>query len=737
MHQLTRIKGAALCALTLAALDTQTPALAASALEEVLVTARKRSESLQDTPVSVTALSRETLIQSGMQQLTAIERQTPNLSFTVGTGGGSSTVNAFLRGVGEFDFILTTDPAVGVYLDGVYLSRAFGANLELSDVERIEVLRGPQGTLFGKNSIGGAINVITRRPTGETEAEIKLSTGSRDLRGISLYGQTAISDNLAASASFLQREADGWQRRPGNDAGDIDLATGRVSLAWTPSETFDSTLTADWHRQDQTGYPNVMLTWQDGTTFGDLWNLLNPGNPCCTPNSDIDRSGAGGPLPEDDVEGLGLNWTNRWQVSEQLELKSITAWREVDAQFGRDGDNSLLNYNGDYHDQDHEQWSQELQFLGSYGNWEWVGGLYYFEEDTRDLTDLIIIQGLGTSVSFDNRQKTTSQAAYAHATYNLTPSLDLFAGIRYTREEKDFTQGISNTDFGVPHVFFQPGEPVGSCNFDRPTAWFDCSQDWSNTSPKAGLSWQLNEDLMLYAHVSRGFRSGGYNGRAFGSAADLQEYEPEILTGYEMGIKSEWLDRRLRLNAAAFYNDYEDIQVLITRAGSVAVENASEASIEGIELEATWLPTETLRLHSGIGYLHDDSEGWIDITGDFTDTELKHTPEWTANLAIDYQRSLGDYGSLTFRGDIRYTAEYYLNAVNSEVLQVPGHSLFGAGMIYDTPDRHWEVSLIGTNLGDKRVLNSGFDGSNFFGYFEGSYNRPRTWTLSLRYRFEA
>ncbi|MDO8863481.1 TonB-dependent receptor [Haliea sp. E1-2-M8] len=726
---------AAIAALTtgLPAATLPLPALAAT-LEEVVVTARKRAESLQTTPVSITTLSGEALAQAGINQLTAIERQTPNLNFTVGTGGGSSTVNAFLRGVGEFDFILTTDPAVGLYLDGIYLSRAFGANLELSDVERIEVLRGPQGTLFGKNSIGGAISVITRKPTGDTDAEVKLSAGSRDLRGISVYGQTAISDTLAVSGSYLQRKADGWQKRPGDDAGDVDLATARVILNWTPGDSFESTLSVDWHEQDQTGYPNVMLTWQDGTTFGDLWNLVNPGNPCCTPNVDIDRSGAGGPLPNDDVEGLGVNWTNTWQVSEALELKSITGYREVEALFGRDGDNSLVNYNGDVHDQDHEQFSQEFQLVGTHGPLEWVGGLYYFEEDTQDDTDLIIIQGLGTSVSFDNRQKTTSYAAYAHASYAVSEQLDLFAGIRYTREEKDFTQQISNFDFGVPHVFFIPGLPVDSCAFDEPTAYFDCSQDWSNTSPKAGLSWQFNDDVMAFAHVSRGFRSGGYNGRAFGSAADLQEYEPEILTGYEIGLKADLLQRTLRLNGAMFYNDYEDIQVLITRAGSVAVENASKASIEGVELEATWLPTDSWQIQAGLGYLSDDSDGWVDVTGDYTDTELKHTPEMTFNLGLDYLWNLGDRGNLLLRGDMRYSDSYYLNAVNSPTLEVPGHSLFGVGLIYSAPRENWELALIGTNLGDKRVLNSGFDGSGFFGYFEGSYNRPRTVELSLTMR---
>jgi len=304
----------------------------------------------------------------------------------------------------------------------------------------------------------------------------------------------------------------------------------------------------------------------------------------------------------------------------------------------------------------------------------------------------------------------------------------------YADAQKDFRQQVLNKDFGVPFTFQIPGLPVDSCDFDPARAYFDCSQDWSNTSPKLGLSWQVNDDVMAYAHVSRGFRSGGYNGRAFGSAADLQEYDPEILTGYEVGFKAELLERTLRLNGAAFYNDYEDIQVLITRAGSVAVENASSATIEGVELEATWVPNAAWQLHTGIGYLHDDSDGWVDVTGDYTDTQLKHTPEWTVNAAVDYRWDLGDRGEVLARADMRYTATYFLNGVNSKTLQVPGNTVYGASLTWSAPAGNWDLALTGTNLGDKRVLNAGFDGSGFFGYYEGSFTRPRTWALNINYR---
>lgn len=706
----------------------------AAALEEVLVTARKRTENLQQTPIAVTALTGETLSEAGISQLTAIDRQTPNLTFTVGTGGGSSTVNAFIRGVGENDFIITTDPTVGLYLDGVYMARAFGANMELKDIARIEVLRGPQGSLFGKNSIGGAISVTTRKPEGNNEAEINLMAGSRNLRGVSLYAQTALTDTLAASVSYLKKEADGWQSRPGDDAGDVDLATARMILNWMPVDNFESTLSVDWHEQDQTGYPNVMLSYQDGSFFGDLWNLLNPTKPCCTPNSDIDKSNAAGPLPNDDVEGFGINWTNSWEINSSLELKSITGYRKTDALFGRDGDNSEFNYTGDSHDLEHKQLSQELQLIGQTESLDWVVGLYYFQEESLDLTDLIIIEGSGLSTRYDNKQETTSYAAFAHLNYAITENLEIYAGLRHTEEEKDFRQQILSYESGAPFTFALPGLPVDSCDYDPAQTYFDCSQTWSNTSPKLGVMYQFTTNLMGYAHVSRGFRSGGYNGRAFGSAADLQEYDPETLTSYEAGFKADLLDRSLRLNAAVFYNDYKDIQVLITRAGSVAVENASEASISGVELEATWLPTNNWQIQAGLGYLKDDSEGWVDATGDFTDTELKQTPEWTFNLAADYRWNLGDNGSILIRGDMKYTSEYYLNAVNTELLRTPGHTRFNASLSYEPVSQQWEISLQGHNLSDKRILNAGFDGGAFFGFVEGSYNAPRSYTLNFKYR---
>lgn len=706
----------------------------ASALEEVVVTARKREENLQQTPVSVTALTAENLSQANISELTAIEKQTPNLSFTVGQGGGGSTVNAFIRGVGEVDFIITTDPAVGLYLDGVYMSRVFGANMELADVERVEVLRGPQGTLFGKNSIGGAINITTRKPSGELSGEISGTVGSYDHRGVSFYGQTALTDTLAGSLSYLRKRADGWQKRPGEDAGETNVSSARAILRWTPTEAFESLLSVDWMEQDQTGYPNVIVAFADVSPFSNLWNALNPGQPCCTPNSNIDRSNASGPLPNDNVDASGVNWTNSWQLGDS-QIKSITSYRSMQALFGRDGDNAPFNYSGDIHDQDHEQFSQELQLTGAHGALNWVLGAYYFDEQSRDDTALIIIEGLGTSVGYYNVQDTTSKGLYAHAGYALTDRLEVYGGIRYTHERKQFRQSMTSHDFGTPFVFAIPGQPAGSCSFDAASAHFDCAQDWSETSPKIGVMYQVTPDFMGYAHVSTGFRSGGYNGRAFGSPADVQEYKPENLISYEAGFKSELLSNTLRLNGAVFYNDYEDIQVLVVRGASVAIENASNAAIYGAELEATWLPTDNWRLFTGIGYIRDNSDGWVDLIGDFTNTQLKHTPDWSITLSSEYTVDLAQAGKLLLRADLKYKSDYYVDDVNTEALHAPGHSMVGASIVYTSPAERWEVALHGENLTDKRIINAGFDGTGFFGYVEGYYNPPRRYYLSTKYRF--
>ena len=745
-------------------------------LEEVVVTAQRVETDIQKTPVAVTALGGDFLQQYGFRQVTSIEGAAPNLNFAASTGGASSQVSAFIRGVGEFDFLLTTDPAVGLYIDGVYLARTFGANLDLADVERVEVLRGPQGTLFGKNNIGGAINLITRRPEGSGRIDAELTGGSYNSWRASIISDIPISDDVSLLLSAVGKKSDGWQDRPGADGGEENRVGARAALRFTPSETFESTLALDYVDQDQTNYPNNMVVYdQTASPFLGLFNgFVSPTNPCCTPNASIDESGVTeGLLPHDDVESLGVSWFNNWTLSGGSVLRSITAYRETEALFGRDGDNSGLDYNGDVHDEEHEQFSQEFQ-LTSQGNdqFNWIAGLYYFKEETEDRTRLVTADGLFDALSaidpsdpfigglwfaryaldftvdFDNHQETTDYAAYFHGDYSFAERWTAGIGLRYTNEEKDFrqtaTRVASQTPLLLPvdpltgQVVLTPATvttPSDACSDLEADGSFRCEADWDDLSGELSLGVQWTDDVFAYGKYSRGFRSGGINGRPV-QLSLVQDYDPEYLDSFELGVKTLLADRRVRLNTAAFYNKYKDIQVLLIRGASVVIDNAAEATIYGLEVDLEAQPTDALFLKGSLGLMENEFDEWSDDTGDFTDRKLRNSPEVTANFLAAYTADLGGNGSLKPWAEVQYQDEMFLDGENTPQLKTPSRTLVNAGIAWASPGDRWEVEAHVTNATDERVLDGGFNVLNFFGYMEGFYNPPRRYWLTLRYRSE-
>ena len=760
----------------------------AAGLEEITVTAQRVETDIQTTPVAVTALTGDFLQQYDFRQVTSIEGAAPNLNFAASTGGASSQVSAFIRGVGEFDFLLTTDPAVGLYVDGVYFARTFASNLDLAEAERVEVLRGPQGTLFGKNNIGGAINVVTRKPEGSGRTRAELTGGSYDSWRASLSTDIALKDELALLLSVAGRKSDGWQDRPGADGGEEDRFGARAALRYTPGEDFESTLALDYVKQEQTNYPNNMVVYDPAASpFLGLFNgFVSPADPCCTPNASIDESGVtDGLLPHDDVESYGVTWFNDWQVGDGLQLKSITAYRDTTALFGRDGDNSSLDYNGDVHDEDHEQFSQELQ-LASQGNerWNWIAGLYYFREETSDQTRLVVADGLFDALSalepfvdlndpqnpltalyllryeldftidFDNRQTTTDYAAYFHGDYELTDAWNLGFGLRYTNEEKEFTQTATrvasqtpllihtNPITGQPILTPQtPGDPdpidtpSPACSDLSATGAFRCEADWDDLSGELTLGFQWTDDVFAYGKYSRGFRSGGINGRPV-SLSLVQDYDPEYLDSLEVGVKTLLADHRVRLNTAAFYNKYQDIQVLLIRGASVVIDNAAEATIYGLEVDLEAQPTDALFLRGSLGMMENEFDEWSDDLGNYTDRKLRNSPELTANFLAAYTAELGDRGRLRPWAEVQYQDEMFLDGENTPELRTPSRTLVNAGIAYVAPSDRWEVEAHVSNATDERVLDGGFNVLAFFGYMEGFYNPPRRYWLTLRYRYD-
>jgi iron complex outermembrane receptor protein len=738
---------------------------ATPSLEEITVTAQRVEENLQTTPVSITALSGEFLQKFDVARVTSLETVSPNLNFFSGTGGSSSQVSAFIRGVGQFDFLLTTDPAVGLYVDGVYLARTFGNNLELNDVERVEVLRGPQGTLFGKNSIGGAINVTTLTPTGSGRTDFRASVGNYDSYALDAYTDQRLADNLALGISLMARKSDGWEDRPlAANGGKEQREGGRAILAWTPSDTFSSRLSAEFSAQAQPSSPNVMIAYNPAAAVVPFLALFNAFvAPCCTPPTNIDQSGAEGPLVRDDLHGLAASWINEWKLGGGVTVKSISAYRYMHADFGRDGDNSYVNYNGDVHNEHDTQLSQELQASGSASRLKWVAGLYYLQERTRDQTNLVTAQGLFQALSqlpqnnplflaryaldfnlyFDNRQTTKDYAGYLNGEFAFTDRLSLQAGVRYTDERKDFSQFVEN-DVGT--TIFLPVNPitgvVDTSNTSVPSPacsslqdvgrYYTCTTKADKWSPRASLNMKWNENVFEYLQWSRGFESGGINGRPV-SVAEIADYKPEQLDSTELGLKTLLADHRLRLNTALFYDKYSDIQVLLTQGASVVIQNAAKATVYGLEADLEAAVTTNWSLQGSLGYMHNEYNNWSDSLGNYTWRKLQDAPQWTGNIASAYERHVPSGAGVRFTTNVSFQSWMFLDAANSPILRAPSRTLLDAGLFYLAPSGHWDVGVEGKNLTDQRVLTSGYNGLAFFGYAEGTYTPPRRYWLTFHY----
>ncbi len=759
----------------LALLVFDTPAWAA--LEEIIVTARKREEPLQRTPVSITAFTLEQLERPGFDDLTDVTRFAPNVIFDQGTGntGGSFNSQLFIRGIGQVDFLFSTDPGVGIYVDEVYLPRVVGSILDLMDIERIEVLRGPQGTLYGKNTIGGALNITSQQPGDELDAVASVTAGSRDrIDGKLSVDVPIVKDQLKGRITLSSRNQDGYVDRVNQgdvETGDVNSDGIRGLLNWTPGDGWDVLFEADYNRRREESIANELLDVRTSDPVLQLWNLLVA--PTYGPGSVYDGrfvthgsdSQATGPSLSDlDMWGVSMNVSR--EVSDAVTVKSITAYREEDAQFGMDQDHSPFRYLETTNDNQHDAFSQEFQINGAHldDRLNWVAGAFYMHETASDQFDVVLGGGLFDALEtlpgailplvpgvpcppppgvplpcaggagspfnvaldfeltiFDDID-IDSYAGYAQGTYKMTDKLSATAGGRYTWEDKTFTTMLVRNASGVVTV---PEHSVES--------------SWDAFTPRVGLEYQLTPDLMTYVSASRGFKSGGFNGRAQ-SLAEIDSFDPEYVWAYEVGLKSEWLNDRLLLNAAVFYNDYSDIQLTSVRAVEglivVVTENAGEARIQGLELEMVAQPFEPLLIRAGLGYT--DAE-YTELAPGATvtlDSSLVKVPEWTGNLMVDWTLPLGETGwSLTLGGDLSYRSEYFNDPNNTPLLAQDDYTLLGAHARFVSSNERWEVTAFGKNLSDERYKTNGLQSYGSFGTADATFGPPDEWGVTLTGRF--
>lgn len=710
---------------------------------EIVVTARRREEKLQDVPIAVTAIGGDALDQRGFDGVTDVAQVAPNLQFTPGQGGNSGGVSAFIRGVGENDFIITSDPAVALYIDGVYVARSFGATTELLGIDRIEVLRGPQGSLFGKNTIGGAINVVSRVPDGNRlEGDIRYGSFN-DLR-LRANVEAGLTDTLSIGVAALGEWGEGWQKVPsGKNLGNRNVQAGRVSFHYDASPV-DMVLTVDGLRRRQNSTAHAMLAFTP-TFFSGLQSAFL--GACCTAPGSIKRTDTTAALNRDDTDAANATLTLSVDAGAGT-LKSISAYRWVHAIFGRDGDASAaVNYAGDIHDESARQLSQELQYstelFGDRGTL--LLGAYAFRERTRDDTRLIVADGLyptligagfdpalatalDFNIDFANRQTTTNYALFGNATFDIVDALTLEVGARYTWEKKAFRQSATRIYSRQPLLAGLPS--------------YRLVEDWKAFTPRASLAYKFAPDVLGYVSFSRGFRSGGFNGRPT-SVEEIGSYDPEYLTAYEAGVKTV-LGGRVTLNVSAFRNDYKDQQLLVSTVSPttglivVRTDNAGKSRIQGIEVEADVRVSRGLRLSGSFGYLDAKYLRYTSVIGgvptDVSFRNPKQAPDLTASGSIVYSAALSDAIDASFRLDAAYRSLTYIDVENTPILRAPDHAILNASAEFTLPARGLSLRLAVDNITGKRVLTAGYDASTSFGFVEGYFNDPRRYSVTLSFR---
>lgn len=748
-------------------------------LEEVTVTARRFEESLQDTPVSVSAFGQHDLEQMGIGEVRDIAHVTPNLDIRK-LSGGQPAVGYSIRGISNQDDSISFDGTVGVYVDGVYVGRQSSTGFAMFDIERVEVLRGPQGTLFGRNTIGGAVNIVTLPPREEFALKLKAGAGNRDQRTLQAAIDTGRHNGFAARLSLLDIHTDGDRRDlySGRKLDESHTRAYRLALNWAPSDTFRADYSyerSEW----ESGEPIAQLTFvrdafanPDGPFYGGpYWEQARD----AASSSRLGRLPRAAKRPGDwtsDIDGHALTLT--WEPSPSLTIKSITGYREWEeftpnssfgGAFPADG-STLLDlatfqplaagtlvsiYQSNDRDRSQEQWSHELQFVGTLmgDRLRYNTGLYYFREKSEVknpqafvMPTCLILQAppcgtsLVVSAPFLHAQPdNVAYAAYGEFTYELIADLDLTLGLRYSVDDRELD--LFNLLDNIPQRI-------------KP------DNDWNNLSPSATISYRWSDQLSTYAKVVTGYRSGGFNMRATTVEAAQLPFDEEEVISYEIGWKSDLLDRTLRFNGAIFYTDYKDRQIsqfqTSNTGASQVLVNAGRSANSGIELELTWLPVDGLRINASYGYTDIDFDSFVagevdPVSGfstgrnvDIADSAStqQNTPNHNGSLSMEYSFPRGSLGELTLRLDTSYTGE------------IDFHPQF---TLYNSADSFWltnaratlaeipagrngqlSIGLWVRNIADEEYREFGIDWGQL-GFVTNSYNPLRTFGADLVYEF--
>lgn len=739
--------------ISLAQSDSGGPAVADAESEDIVVTARRTNESLQDVPVAISAFSGEALTARGVDTLDQVANYTPNIRFdgAAALSGGNYNATVFIRGVGQNDFAIFSEPGVGFYVDDVFYARSIGGVLDAVDIESVQVLRGPQGTLFGKNTIGGAVLINTAKPDlDDVTGTLEATTGRfnrLDVKGA--INIPLITDRLALRVSAATINRDGYVKRlvDGGTQGDRNADSFRAKLRWQPNAQLTIDLSADYTRARETSAPSDLLAVANvpgitGQPFLARYNaLVAPTLGIVAPNGAraLNASFITASPFETFATGPNRNDLDLWGVQNVISydiggatLKSISAYRDLEAFFTRDGDNTPFTFRQTTNDDKQWQFSQELQLSGKAidERLNYVVGAYYFKEKASDIASADLAIGLSpplvTTPPFtpavfpSNFTNNRGYALYGQAGYKLTDGVTLTLGGRYSRDKKRFTS-----------INVRQRDNVEFINVTR-------NGTFSKFTPYVGVSYEPSKAVLLYASYSKGYKQGGFNGRPLADASEVNQFAPEELDTYEVGLKSQWLDNRLTANIALFHSIYRDIQLTVNATPLNFTDNAAKGKIDGLELEFVARPARWFAANASLGYTNSRYTNIVLTPGRSLPITLASkfvkAPDYSVSFGSEVSHEFGSGGTLKLRGDINLYSKIFQDVANTPLITENGYYVVNGRLTYTLPGEKLQFAVFGSNLTNSLYLVSG-NVSSAFGLAEASYGRPREWGISATFRF--
>jgi len=690
-------------ALALAISACTLPAYAAVVLEEVIVTAQKRAQDLQDTPIAVSVFNAEDLEHQGISDIEDLSQYAPNVQIAE-SPGGSNSATIGIRGSVSINPAVTWEPTVGIYMDGVFIAKNAGGLFDVAELERVEVLRGPQGSLYGKNTVGGAINLVTKQPAEKMGGSIKIGGGNYGAQTLGFTANSGtVGDMARFSLAYAEKERDGLYSNSVAGAASefkrIDTESGRFAAAFDLSDKVELLYTYDWSKKDNT------------PSFGQL----------DLPTDPVKRKSSGtlnGSI-EDTSEVKGHAITLTWEVSENMTFKSITSQREM--QFKDTGDYDGTADTG-FHairDIDHKQISQEFQLIGQQGSVDYVAGLFYFKEKADAFNPLTAFDFMSTFMPLTTENtygvKAESMAAYTQLDWHTTDKLTLTLGARITEETKD-----AYSEHPTEVMFFNPQIPYTTA-----------SNTWENFSPSFVASYAWNDDTTSYFKVAEGWKAGGFNGEGATAIELTTPYSEETVTSYELGVKSRLLEDRVQINAAVFQNDLQDMQISEYTFMYSSIKNAN-ATIKGFEVELVAALAEGLTVNANYGYLDAQYDGYA-----VADARFPYSPDNTYSVGVEYEQDLS-VGHLTARMDYSHVDDHdlYDDPSSAAVTHVEAYDLLNARLTLSelqvASGQNLKLSLWGKNLTDEDYRINGIPAQvgavNYYG-------DPRSYGVDVTYDF--